>query len=199
MKLLTIPVFALVTVFAAGPIWADEHEGHDHANDADMQKWMEMSTPGASHQSLAAFVGTWDTKVKMWSDPSAPATESDGSSVNSLILGGRYLEQRFTGSMMGGPFEGLGYTGYDNFRKQFFGWWMDTASTAGMYSTGSWDEKAKRASYVGTMDDCMSGQSMKFEETLSVLDDDHHTFEMWTVGADGSKMRTMEIQYTRRK
>jgi hypothetical protein len=36
---------------------------------------------------------------------------------------------------MGMPFEGLGYTGYDNVKKQYFGTWIDSMSTGIMTSS----------------------------------------------------------------
>jgi hypothetical protein len=41
------------------------------------------------------------------------------------VLGGRFVEQRYAGNFMGQPFSGLGYTGYDNYRKKYIGSWMD--------------------------------------------------------------------------
>jgi hypothetical protein len=43
-------------------------------------------------------------------------------------MGGRFLGQRYTGSMMSAPFEGVGYTGYDNVTKKYWGTWIDRMS-----------------------------------------------------------------------
>ena len=52
-----------------------------------------------------------------------------------MILGGRYLEQRYEGTMMGQPFSGIGVTGFDNYKKKFVSTWVDSMGTAIMTMT----------------------------------------------------------------
>lgn len=165
---------------------------------AAMEKWVAMGTPGAPHQMLAKLEGTWEAKVKMWMDPAAPPEESAGSSVNKMILGGRWLQQEYTGSMMGQPFHGMGYTGYDNYKKQYVGTWMDTASTSVMNMAGTMDAAGKVMTCTGSMDDCITGAVVQMRETLTIVDDNHHTMEMWATGPDGKEFKNMEISYSRK-
>jgi hypothetical protein len=164
-----------------------------------MEAWMKAMTPGENHKALEAFVGTWDTKVKAWMQPGAPAVESTGVSTNSWILGGRFIEQRFEGSFMGQPFTGLGYTGYDNIAKKFIGSWMDNMSTGAMNSTGMMEKDGKTFTFVGSMLDPMTGKASDVKEKITVIDADTHTMEMWAPGPDGKMYKNMEITYTRRK
>jgi hypothetical protein len=76
---------------------------------------------------------------------------------------------------------------------------MDTMGTAIMSATGTADPSGKKWTFAGAMDDPMSGKKMDFKEVLTVVDDDHHTFELWMPGPDGKMFKTMEISYTRRK
>jgi len=91
---------------------------------AMMDAWMKFATPAEGHKSLAGMVGTWDAEVTSWMDPAQPPEKSKGVSENRMMLGGRWVEQKFTSQMMGMPFEGLGYTGYDNTRRSTWapGW-----------------------------------------------------------------------------
>jgi hypothetical protein len=163
-----------------------------------MKKWMEMATPAEAHKKLEPMVGTWTTKVMMWQDPSAQPDVSEGTSTNQMVLGGRWLEQHYEGTFMGGPFSGIGYTGYDNYKKQYLGWWMDTMSTSGMTTTGSADASGKSMTFNGTMDDPMTGTASPMKEVVTVVDKDHHNFEMWQAGPDGKMYKAMEIQYVRK-
>ena len=131
--------------------------------------------------------------------PGAPPEQSTGTSENTWALGGRYVQQTFHGSMMGQPFEGIGYIGYDNIKKQYVSTWMDNMSTAVMSSTGSLDASGKGMTFKGTMDDPMSGKPMKMEEKMSIADNDHHMLEMWSPGPDGKMFKSMEITYTRKQ
>jgi hypothetical protein len=163
---------------------------------AMMQAMMAAATPGAEQKALEEFVGTWKTTVTMWMMPGADPMTSEGSSDNRMILGNRFLEQHFTGNVMGAAFEGIGYTGYDNVRKQYWGTWMDNMSTSMMMTTGS--KSGKTYSFSGSMPDPMTGKDSPVEEKVTIVDANHHTMEMWGPGPDGKMYRTMEIRYTRK-
>jgi hypothetical protein len=184
--------------FGVCAVSAGEPEGSaDQA--AMMDQMMKMAAPSEAHKKLEMMAGTWTTKVKMWMDPAAAPQESEGVSENRMVLGGRWLEQRYEGTFMGGPFSGVGFTGYDNFKKAYVGLWMDTASTSTMMTTGTADAAGKTLTFTGSMDDPMSGQTTQMKEVLTIVDADHHNFEMWMSGPDGNMMKAMEITYTRKK
>ena len=164
---------------------------------AMMAAWQKAMTPGDAHKKLDGMVGTWNTAVKSWMAPGAPPSESAGVSENRWILGNRYVEQRFKGTFMGMPFEGVGYTGYDNVKKEYFGTWMDNMSTGMMVSTGQGDGKTFK--FKGDMADPMTGKNSVIDEKITVVSDDQHVLEMWGAGPDGKNFKMMEITYTRKK
>lgn len=165
---------------------------------AMMKAMMDAGTPGAAHKALDGMVGTWDTKVTSWMMPGMDPMITNGTSENRWIMGNRYVEQRFKGDFMGMPFEGVGYTGYDNVKKQYFGTWMDNMSTGMMTSWGTGGE-GNTMTFKGTFADPMTGKDVTCDEKLTVVDADHHTFEMWVPGPDGKMFKTMQLEYSRRK
>jgi hypothetical protein len=144
------------------------------------------------------MIGSWNTKVTSWMQPGAQPMTSTGTSENRWTMGNRFVEQRFTGSFMDQPFEGLGYTGYDNVKKKYVGTWMDSMGTSIMYSTGSADPSGKGMTMTSKMDDPMTGKEMNVKQVVKVVDNNRHTFEMWTPGPDGKPFKMMEIEYTRK-
>jgi hypothetical protein len=170
----------------------------------EQQKMMaameKAGTPGNPHKMLDPMVGTFDTQMKFWAEPGAPPMESSGTSENRWIFGGRYVEQRFKGDVMGQPFEGIGYTGYDNIKKQYFGTWMDSMSTGMMLTTGTATKGGKNWTFKGKMDDPLTGKAVPVEERITIVDSDRHIFEMWTPPMKGGKpYKSMEIVYTRKR
>jgi len=163
-----------------------------------MEAWMKHATPGDNHKLLEPFVGTWNVTTTWWEAPGAPPNVSQGSAVNEWVLGGRFLQQRYTGEMMGQPFSGLGYTGYDNFKKRFVGTWMDSMGTSVMVSTGTADASGKVMTFTAEMDDVVSGKRMTVREVIRVLDTNKHVFEMHGPDKTGKEFKTMEIVYTRK-
>lgn len=160
---------------------------------AMMEAMMKAGTPGAEHKSLDSFAGTWNATITSWVAPGADPFKMEGTSETRWIMGGRYLEQRFSSEFMGMPFEGIGYTGYDNVKKQYWSTWMDNMSTGFMVQTGTGEKMT------GTMPDPMTGKDMKVEMTLKVTSADAHTMEMWQPGPDGTMYKSMQIDYTRKK
>jgi hypothetical protein len=166
---------------------------------AMMEAWQKAATPTESHKRLEAMVGTFDAKVRSTIDPSQPAQESVATSVNSWVLGGRYVEQQFEGEFMGEPWRGIGYTGYDNIQKKFVSVWMDTAGTGMMFLTSAPDKSGKTISGSARIWDPLSEKPLPVESKIVITDADHHSFELWGKAPNGALMKLMEIQYTRKK
>ena len=118
-----------------------------------MKAWMAAATPGEAHKKLEPVVGSFTVQTKMWMDPSKPPEETAGTSENKWVLGGRFVEQQVEGTAMGQPFSGIGYTGYDNYKKKYVGTWTDSMGTMIMTSTGTADASGKKITFWSTMDD----------------------------------------------
>jgi hypothetical protein len=187
---------ACLVAAAAAPLAAqDKKKAADEK--AAMEAWQKAMTPGEGQKKLEPLVGTFDTKVRTWMDPSRPPDDSVGTSVNTWALGDRFVQMKYEGVFLGESFNGIGYTGYDNVSKKYVSTWMDSASTGMMWSTGTLDGKA--ISMKATVNDPMTGKSSPVEEKLTITDADHHMLEMWGKAPDGKTFKMMEIQYTRKK
>jgi hypothetical protein len=189
----------LVAVCTATLAFAEDPKPKAAPGQAEMEAMMKAATPGDAHKKLNAMAGTFNADVKMWMQPGAPPTGGGGVAENTWALDGRFLEQHFTGNFMGMPFTGMGFTGYDNIKKKYVGTWMDTMTTSMMISSGTANADGKSYTFTSTMDDPMTGKSSPVKETVTIVDDDHHTLEMWSPGPDGKMFKTMEIAYTRKK
>ena len=166
---------------------------------AAMEAWQKAMTPGDGQKKLEPLIGTFDAKVRMWMDPSKPPDDSAGTSVNSWVLGDRFVQTKYEGVFLGEAFTGIGYTGYDNVTKKYEGTWMDTGSTAIMTSVGTIDGSGKVISMKATTSDPATGKVTTTDQKITIADNDHHTIEMWGKAPDGKTFKMMEIQYTRKK
>ena len=161
-----------------------------------MALWQKSMTPSASHARLTPMVGTWKAKTTFVMEPGAPPQVSDGTSVHRLVLGGRFLEQVYKGTSMGMPFEGIGFTGYDNVRQRYVGAWMDSFGTGVMTSVGVGKPTDERIDSVAEAID-PTGNKIVFDTMFRIKNHEHHSFEMWTKSPDGKKYRVMLIEYER--
>jgi hypothetical protein len=167
------------------------------AQSGEEKAWMDYMTPGNVHQMIAKSDGEWSFDMTMWMKPDAPPTNSTGTTVNKMILGGRYQESVHKSTMMGMPFEGHGLLAYDNAKKIFQSSWVDNMGTGIMNMEGPWDEATKSITFTGKMVDPMTGKDMGVKEIFKMVDDNHHVMEMYMTN-DGKEFTTMEIKFTRK-
>ncbi|MBC8985695.1 DUF1579 domain-containing protein [Pedobacter sp. N36a] len=190
MKKLTLSVVALLMLAITCRVQAQDN--------AMMKAWQTYMTPGDVHKMLAKDDGKWDGDVTMWMAPGAAPEKSKTSSTNTMIMGGRYQKSIHEGNMMGMPFEGMSLLGYDNSKKVFISTWIDNMGTGVMTMEGTWDDATKTINFRGKCVDPMTGKDMDVREVFKFVDNDHQVMEMYA-NTDGKEMKTMEIQFSRRK
>jgi hypothetical protein len=165
-------------------------------DDPKMKAWMAYMTPGEAQQMMAKSVGDWKAETTWWMDPSQPPQKSTGMSHNEMIMGGRYLTTKFTGTMMGQPFEGLGTMAYDNGMKKYISTWVDNMGTGIGYMEGMKSADGKKIEFKGKSWDPTQGKEVMMREVMTFNSDNDHMIEMYGE-MKGKEMKMMEIHLTR--
>lgn len=168
---------------------------------AATKAWMEFATPGDMHKMLAKFDGNWTGATSMWMDDSGKAATSTSECTNKMIFGGRYQVSNYKGNFMGMPFEGMSIMGYDNSKKKFVSTWIDNMGTGLMHAEGDWNPSTKSIDFKGKMTDpSRPGKDCEVREVYTFTDDNNHKLEMYGQNPKtGKEMKTMEINFTRKK
>ena len=213
IKLIAGVLLAAVLV-TAGAVNAFSGPGQDEGMPSPeemnemMAQWAALGTPGPDHAHLEAFVGTWKTTTRMWMAPDAPPVETQGRSVVEWVLGGRYIQERMTSTLMlpdpenpaamkSVPYEGLGFTGYDNYRNVYVGSWMDNQGTQFLTFRGSRHPATGLFTFYGEMDEPylkVAGRTVKYRNEIK--SENEHVFSIYDLHvADDYKV--MEIVYKR--
>ncbi|HEX5035017.1 MAG TPA: DUF1579 family protein, partial [bacterium] len=137
-KILTSTAVALALTVSLGvSSHAADKQAEDKAKmEAMMAKAKAAATPGAGHEVLKPLAGNWTTTTRAWMPGEKKAHESAGTSTFTWVLGDRFLRQDFKGNWDGQDFEGMGYLGYDNVKKEYVSTWMDSMSTGIGQATG---------------------------------------------------------------
>jgi hypothetical protein len=91
----------------------------------------------------------------------------------------------------------MGMDGYDNVKKKFVNTWGDNMGTGIMMAEGDYDPATKSLTYTSEME-MMPGMKTKVRSVVKLTDKDHHAFE-WYEDRGGQEVKTMEINYTRKK
>ena len=100
--------------------------------------------------------------------------------------------------MMGQPFEGIGYTGYDNYKNMYVFSWIENQSTMMLTASGMTDPSKKVFTFYGQMDEPMldvSGRTVKY--VIKIINEDKHVFEIIDLHA-GDDYKVIEVVYTRK-
>ncbi|HYH45509.1 MAG TPA: DUF1579 family protein [Thermoanaerobaculia bacterium] len=154
----------------------------------------EMAKPVAEHQKLAALAGTWDQTYQM---PGAPPLK--GTSVNTPILGGRFLELKVAGGEGDFRVEGLTVLGFDRRANQYTLVGFDTWGTYYVTAAGAWDEAAKAWKLPGENKDPQTGRTETYTFVLRPEGPDRYVMEVLFHMPDGQTVKAVEITSTRRK
>ena len=131
----------------------------------------------------------------------APPVKSTGTSINTLVMGGRYLLSKITSNFMGG-YEGMGIDGYDKVRKEYVSTWIDSMGTGVMVSRGKKLEDGRIEYRSGPQLDPATGKEVAFRMTTEWKSDDEQLFEMFATPAgapEDQEAKIMTIVFTRQK
>jgi len=190
---------ALVVVGAAGWLgrgaFSDDEKPPEGDDPAAMEKMMEeLATPGEMHKWLAKFDGTWDVAA-IFSDMDGSKLNEKGTATFKMMLGGRFSEQTYSGTFKGKTFDGRGFTGYDNLKKQFTNYWFDSMGTAPSVGSGDLSGDGKTLTLTGTWD--IPNGTVPFQFVTTWVDAKTFTFTMqMDMGAGLAPMG--EMTYTRK-
>ncbi|HKR53621.1 MAG TPA: DUF1579 family protein [Chthoniobacterales bacterium] len=197
----SVPSTTATTQAASGP--ATTAASPDPAE--MIKQMMEMAKLNENHKLLADLAGTWSYTVKMMA-PGETQSTSTGTLTRKPVMNGRFFVGEYSGTMkMPGAdgkmkdftFKGMSLEGYDNVKQKFVSSWVDNMGTGIMDSEGSYDPATKTFTYNGEVEP-VPGMKMPVREVIKVTDKNHHTFE-WYENRGGQDVKTLEIDYTRKK
>ena len=159
---------------------------------AQMKAWAAYATPGNEHKLMADEVGTWNCEMTFWSEPNGKPEKATSTANVKMILGGRYQEAIYIGTMMGQPFEGKSTLAYNNASKEFTSTFIDNMGTGMMVGFGKYDEKTKSMELKGDMVNPMNGIKTPYREIYTIVDPKTRKMEMFDM-KNGEEYKSMEI------
>lgn len=184
--------------FLCAPAMANDEKKQEQPplDEAAMAKLMaDFSALAPEHEYFKKFVGQWKAVNNIYMDGASEPMATEGSTSFRLLMGGRYLQQKYESEFNGMHFEGMGLVGYDKAKKKYIGVWMDNHSTGWLATEGEFDKATKTMTEVGEMATPMG--TTKVKATSKSVDRNTIVFTMYMVEPDGTEQKHMEITYTR--
>jgi hypothetical protein len=159
---------------------------------AQMKAWAAYATPGAAHKMMADENGTWNCDMTFWSEPNGKPEKASSVANIKMILGGRYQEAVYSGTMMGQPFEGKSTLAYNNASKEYTTTFIDNMGTGMIVAVGKYDEGTKSIELKGDMVNPVNGKKAPYREIYTIVDPKTRKMEMFDV-KNGEEFKSMEI------
>ena len=159
---------------------------------AQMKAWAAYATPGNEHKLMADEVGTWNCEMTFWYEPNGKPEKATSTANVKMILGGRYQEAIYIGTMMEQPFEGKSTLAYNNASKEFTSTFIDNMGTGMMVGFGKYDEKTKSIEFKGDMVNPMNGIKTPYREIYTIVDPKTRKMEMFDM-KNGEEYKSMKI------
>jgi len=189
---------SLVLSACAGRLGADKSDGVS-AVGLSPEEWAALSKPGATHRLLDSIVGDWDVTLTFWSDPRSAGKSSSGRSQISWVLGKRFIQEHFSGTIIGEEYRGIGIMGYDNGSRRFKTVWADSLNTALTTSYGSFDSDTNTLLLESEVYDPLLSGVKQVHSRLQIHSPDLYTFVMTDTSPEGQEFTSLEMRYQRRR
>ena len=142
----------IATLLAAVPAYAQDPQMKPPTPE-EMQAMMAMMGPGPEHKDFEPLAGTWDMDIVF--NMGGPPMKVAGRAVNTLILGGRFLQSSTKGhaAAMGMDIESLSIYGFDRRTSEYTVVGYDTMGTYYVTAAGKRAPGAKEVVMQGEIDE----------------------------------------------
>jgi hypothetical protein len=147
-------------------------------------------------EPLWSGIGTWTARMKM-SGSDMPAGEGSADQATEKvtpICNGNWVWTDFTGAIMGQPFEGHGFTGYDADANHYVNYWIDSWNCLCRKTTGPRDAGKNTLTLDGACCDS-EGKPATVHQVMASPDANTRTTSM----TFKSPARTVQVEITYRK
>jgi hypothetical protein len=135
--------------------------------DDQMKAAVAGSQPGPAHDVLKLFTGKWKSTITAHFDPNHP-TKGTGSTTNTMIMGGRFLQMQGDGTLMGLKVANMQIIGYDTRKNKYFSFSIDELGTYAVTAEGDYDAATRTLTLNGVEE--QGAMKMNFKVVMKIID-----------------------------
>lgn len=155
--------------------------------------WTVYMTPSSIHQLFEKYEGEFQMEIEM-NGLNEPILIS---SSHKMILGGRFLELKQKGKMMGMDYESIYTIGYNTIDSTISMTTITNMGTGTLSLLGEWDEKTKTANLFGQLTNPVTKGIIKVRQTLTFLDNNTILIESYDTEGDKPEKKTVKYKFIR--
>lgn len=161
--------------------------------------WGEYMTPSEVHSLLSEYTGSFKMDITMSMGEGKEPSITTVNSEHALLLGGRFLEMKQQGTMMGMDYQSIMTLGFNNTDKQMNLTTITNMGTGTLSLFGTWDLKMKTATLYGTLTNPVSKGTIKVRQTITLVDENTILIESYDTENDNPEKKTVTYKLTRSK
>ncbi|WP_194776250.1 DUF1579 family protein [Pararhodonellum marinum] len=177
----------ILVIFSVNPIEAQNQD-----------PWTEYMTPSGMHDMLKKYVGEFQMEISMDMGEGFDQSKIPVDSHHLMLLGGRYLELKQTGNMMGMEYESITIMGFNNSDKSFALTTITNMGTGTLSLFGDWDEETNSANVSGQLTNPMTKGRINVRQTISFVDADTILIESFDQEGNSKEKKTVEYRLMRK-
>lgn len=155
--------------------------------------WVEYMTPSGIHALFTRYTG--DFKMEMSMGGAEPITVN---AEHTMLLGGRFLEMKQHGTVMGMDYQSRMTLGYNTTDKKMALTTITNMGTGTLSLLGDWDEKTKSAILSGQLTNPVTKKTIHVKQVVTFVDTDTILIESYDREGDQPEKKTVEYKIIRK-
>lgn len=168
-------------------------------NAQNQDPWDEYMTPSSIHTMLAQYTGSFNMEITMSMGEGKEPTIITVNSEHTMLLGGRFLEMKQKGTMMGMDYQSIITIGFNNTDKQMAMNTITNMGTGTLSLFGNWDEKSKSANLFGQLINPVTKNTINVKQVITFIDKNTIIIESYDKEGDKPEKKTVEYKLVRKK
>jgi hypothetical protein len=203
-KSMAMAGLVVVTVAtASGPGAAQEQKRPAPAAPAEDPRILEaiarqraLGLPGPEHRALEPLTGRFKVAFTSYA-PGAEPTRLTGTCENRIVFEGRFLLSELVVGEGESSFESKTTYGYDNGRKQYFSYGINSRRTGVTDHWGTYDAATRSFILNGKARDELTGTVLIYRALLKVESQDSHVLQVFFDVPRARPRKVLEVTFTR--
>lgn len=206
-KYLMVAGLVAVPVATAFPAWPGQEQkrpaptpetppGEDPRVLAAIARQRALGLPGPEHRALEQLAGKYQVDFTSYA-PGAETTRLTGTCENRLVFGGRFLVSELTVGEGEARLESVTTYGYDNAKKQYFSYGINSRRTGVTDHWGTYDATTRSFILSGRARDETTGTVLTYRALLKVENPDSHTLQVYFDVPRARPRKALEMTFKR--
>jgi hypothetical protein len=159
--------------------------------------WSEYMTPSDVHTMLAKYIGSFKMEITMSMGEEKEPAIIIIDSEHTMLLGGRFLEMKQQGKMMGMDYQSIMNIGFNNTDKKMALTTITNMGTGTLSLFGNWDEKAKSAALYGELTNPVSKNTINVKQVVTFVNENTILIESFDQEGDTPEKKTVQYKLMR--